>query len=79
MVGTITATTAGTAPAITSPSNQSVTAGATATFTVVATGNPGPTYQWPFGAIDTPGQGHTISGVFNNFGWVLTPDGNDRQ
>jgi hypothetical protein len=28
----------------------------------------------PFGAIDTPGQGETVSGVFANFGWVLTPD-----
>lgn len=25
----------------------------------------------PFGAIDTPGQGETISGSYNNFGWVL--------
>jgi hypothetical protein len=30
----------------------------------------------PFGAIDTPGQGQTISGVFANFGWVITPDSN---
>ncbi len=28
----------------------------------------------PFGAIDTPGQGATVSGIVNNFGWVLTPD-----
>ena len=29
----------------------------------------------PFGAIDTPGQGETISGAaFANFGWALTPD-----
>ena len=28
----------------------------------------------PFGAIDTPGQGQTIGGIFNNFGWVITPD-----
>lgn len=28
----------------------------------------------PFGAIDTPGQGETVSGsAFVNFGWVLTP------
>jgi hypothetical protein len=27
----------------------------------------------PFGAIDTPGQGATVSGVLNNFGWALTP------
>jgi hypothetical protein len=30
----------------------------------------------PFGAIDTPGQGQTVSGTLANFGWVLTPDGN---
>jgi hypothetical protein len=27
----------------------------------------------PFGAIDTPTQGQTVSGVVNNFGWVLSP------
>ena len=27
----------------------------------------------PFGAIDTPGQGETVSGSVNNFGWVLSP------
>src|SRR5665647_1458026 len=28
----------------------------------------------PFGAIDTPGQGATVSGnSYVNFGWVLTP------
>jgi hypothetical protein len=31
----------------------------------------------PFGAIDTPGQGATISGAaYANFGWSLTPDSN---
>ena len=25
----------------------------------------------PFGAIDTPGQGATVTGILNNFGWVL--------
>jgi cytochrome c peroxidase len=30
----------------------------------------------PFGAIDTPAQGATVSGVLNNFGWALTPDSN---
>lgn len=30
----------------------------------------------PFGAIDTPGQGATVSGTLNNFGWALTPDSN---
>lgn len=35
------------APAITTqPTNQTVTAGGTATFTVAATGSPTPTYQW---------------------------------
>jgi len=27
----------------------------------------------PFGAIDTPGQGETVSGTIVNFGWALTP------
>jgi hypothetical protein len=27
----------------------------------------------PFGTIDTPTQGQTVSGTMNNFGWVLTP------
>ena len=27
----------------------------------------------PFGTIDTPGQGATVSGVVVNFGWALTP------
>ena len=27
----------------------------------------------PFGAIDTPEQGATVSGVYVNFGWALTP------
>jgi hypothetical protein len=27
----------------------------------------------PFGTIDTPGQGQTVSGVIPNFGWALTP------
>jgi hypothetical protein len=30
----------------------------------------------PFGVIDTPAQGATVSGVLNNFGWALTPDNN---
>src|SRR5205814_1666750 len=29
----------------------------------------------PFGTIDTPAQGGTASGTFQNFGWVLTPSG----
>src|SRR6266542_2140743 len=27
----------------------------------------------PFGTIDTPGQGVTVSGTIVNFGWALTP------
>jgi hypothetical protein len=27
----------------------------------------------PFGTIDTPGQGDTVSGTITNWGWVLTP------
>jgi hypothetical protein len=30
----------------------------------------------PFGVIDTPGQGATVSKRLANFGWALTPDGN---
>jgi hypothetical protein len=29
----------------------------------------------PFGTIDTPGQGETVSGSIVNFGWALTPAG----
>ncbi len=28
----------------------------------------------PFGSIDTPGYGETVSGTFWNFGWALTPN-----
>jgi beta-lactamase superfamily II metal-dependent hydrolase len=28
----------------------------------------------PFGTIDTPAQGQTVSGTINNFGWALTPN-----
>jgi hypothetical protein len=27
----------------------------------------------PFGTLDTPGQGETVSGVITSFGWALTP------
>ena len=34
----------------------------------------------PFGAIDTPAQGETIGGTsYNNFGWVLAPNGPRRR
>jgi len=29
----------------------------------------------PFGAIDTPGQGESVSGTINNFGWVIPSKG----
>ncbi|HEX4568743.1 MAG TPA: carboxypeptidase regulatory-like domain-containing protein, partial [Vicinamibacterales bacterium] len=39
--------------------------------TIVGTNN---SATFPFGAIDTPGQGETVSGTsYVNFGWVLTP------
>lgn len=45
-----------TAPAITlQPSNQSVVVGQTATFTITATGNPSPTYQWQKNGIPISG------------------------
>jgi len=28
----------------------------------------------PFGTIDTPGQGETVSGTIHNFGWALSPN-----
>ena len=34
------------------------------------------TSQLPFGTIDTPAQGATVSGIVANFGWVLTPGPN---
>jgi hypothetical protein len=34
------------------------------------------TSQVPFGTIDTPGQGATVSGTAVNFGWVLASSGN---
>jgi len=43
-----------------------------ATPTTVTVAND--TIAKPFGAIDTPGQGATVSGTLNNFGWALTPD-----
>lgn len=30
----------------------------------------------PFGTLDTPGQGATISGTYTNFGWAVTPQPN---
>jgi hypothetical protein len=45
-----------TAPAITTqPTSQTVTVGGTASFTVAATGNPFPTYQWKKNGVAIPG------------------------
>jgi hypothetical protein len=35
------------------------------------------TSKLPFGTIDTPGQGETVSGTIVNFGWALTPQPNE--
>ena len=44
------------APAITTqPSNQTVTTGGTASFTVAASGSPTPTYQWAKGGVNISG------------------------
>jgi alpha-tubulin suppressor-like RCC1 family protein len=44
---TLTVSSASTAPVVTThPDNRSIDAGQTATFTITATGNPAPTYQW---------------------------------
>ena len=32
--------------------------------------------QKPFGTIDTPGQGATVTGIITNFGWALAPQPN---
>jgi hypothetical protein len=40
--------------------------------TIVAQ-NGGPA-QFPFGTIDTPGQGQTVSGTIFNFGWAVSPN-----
>jgi hypothetical protein len=45
-----------------------------ATPTFITMGND--TIAKPFGTIDTPALGGTISGTIANFGWVLTPDSN---
>jgi fibronectin type 3 domain-containing protein len=41
---------------VTQPESQTVGEGGTATFTVVATGNPAPTFQWRKGGIDLDGE-----------------------
>jgi hypothetical protein len=53
---TATLTVNGIAPTIsTQPINQTVTVGQTTTFTVVASGNPAPTYQWQKGTVNIAG------------------------
>jgi sugar lactone lactonase YvrE len=52
----LTVTTASSAPVITTqPVSQTVTPGSTATFTVAASGNPAPTYQWQKGGTNIAG------------------------
>jgi hypothetical protein len=60
---TLTVTGSGTAPTITThPANQTVNPGATATFTVVATGTPTLTFQWKKGGNNvTTGTGGTTA------------------
>jgi hypothetical protein len=54
---TLTVNAATTAPAITTqPTSQTVTAGAAVTFTVAASGNPTPTYQWRKGGAALAGK-----------------------
>jgi hypothetical protein len=64
---TLTVNAALTAPTITTqPTSQTVAPGATVTFTVAATGNPVPTYQWKKGATNVTGAtsaSFTISNV----------------
>ena len=60
----------------TQPTNQTVTEGADATFTVIATGNPAPTLQWQEnqgnGWADLPGETNT---TFTKTGTTLTMNG----
>ncbi|MBM4073659.1 MAG: hypothetical protein FJ271_32770, partial [Planctomycetes bacterium] len=54
------------APAITTqPQSQTVVAGATVTFTVVATGTPAPTYQWRKGGTDIAGATSSTLSILN--------------
>jgi pectate lyase len=54
---TFTAAAGNSAPAITTePADLTVSAGETATFTAVASGNPAPTYQWRLDTVDLPGE-----------------------
>ena len=47
-------------PAITTqPTNQTATVGDTVTFSVVASGNPPPTYQWQFNSTNLPSETNT--------------------
>jgi|GEM_PF-4257308 len=60
-----------TAPAITTqPASQTVTAGQSVAFTVVATGNPAPTYQWRKAGVNITG----ATGANYTIGSVTFPD-----
>ncbi|MCX6943602.1 MAG: immunoglobulin domain-containing protein [Opitutales bacterium] len=53
---TLSVSASATAPSITTqPSNQTVTAGGAASFTVAASGSPTPTYQWAKGGVNVAG------------------------
>ena len=68
------------APTITtSPTDVTVTTGAVATFTVVASGNPTPTYQWQKGGANIPGAtsatytiASVVTGDAGNYAAVVT-------
>ncbi|MBI2496797.1 MAG: immunoglobulin domain-containing protein, partial [Opitutae bacterium] len=57
---------ASTAPSITTqPTSQTVTAGGSASFTVAASGNPAPTYQWQKGGVNIAGATSTTLTLSN--------------
>ena len=77
---TLTVSAATNAPTITTqPTSQTVAPGASATFTVAASGNPTPTYQWKKGAVTIAGAtsatyaiASTVAGDAGNYTAVAT-------